>query len=108
MVLHRVVSFSLGDIKAQLGLLLGDVQPFGEDEALVAALNGADETLDRGILQLSAYALHSLEPLRLRGIDRTLKNVQILIEFFVCCNDLPSRGYACNGCYWVLGAGASS
>ena len=79
MVLHRVVSSSLEDIKAQLGLLLGDVQPFGEDEALVAALNGADETLDRGILQLSAYALHSLEPLHLRVIDRTLENVQSLI-----------------------------
>ena len=79
MVLHRVVSFSLGDIKAQLGLLLGDGWPFGEEKALVAALDGADETLDRGMLQLSAYALHSLEPLHLRVIDRTLENVQSLI-----------------------------
>lgn len=88
MVLHRIVSFSLGDVKAQLGLFLGDGWPFGEDEALVAALNSANETLDRGMLQLSAYALHSLEPLHLRVIDRTLENVQSLVEFFVSYGDL--------------------
>ena len=88
MVLHRTVSFGLGDVKAQLGLLLGNGWLFGNQETLIAALDGADEALDRGMIQLSAYTLHGLEPLRLRVIDRALENIQSLVEFFVCCSDL--------------------